>query len=139
VGKMKTLNKDQIRVLTLADQCKDGGWFYSPPQFGPAVSGLVHRQLLVSKRDTTSGLQVRITEAGRAMLERYGVSVVARKSDNASEFADYCVRPGFNDESVGIFLRDYNVRVATFSANTFALQTKLAALFDKHHAAREKR
>lgn len=44
-------------------------------------------------------------------------------------FEDYCIRAG-GDGKIGIYLRDYNVRLATFNANTNALQVRLAKLFD---------
>lgn len=45
-------------------------------------------------------------------------------------FEDYCVREG-GDGKVGIYLREFNVRLATFNANTAALQLRLKKLFDK--------
>jgi hypothetical protein len=44
-------------------------------------------------------------------------------------FEDYCIRAG-GDGKIGIYLRDYNVRLATFNANTNALQMRLAKLFE---------
>lgn len=44
-------------------------------------------------------------------------------------WSNYEVREG-SDGKPGIYLRDFNVRLATFSDNSFALQTKLAELFD---------
>jgi hypothetical protein len=38
----------------------------------------------------------------------------------------------------GIFLRGYNVRLATFSPNSHALQQSLARLFDRSHKAQLK-
>lgn len=45
-------------------------------------------------------------------------------------FKDYCIRDG-GDGKPGIYLREYNVRLATFNANTAALQTRLKLLFDR--------
>lgn len=44
-------------------------------------------------------------------------------------FEDYCIRVG-DDGKPGIYLREFNVRLATFNANTQALQTRLSKLFD---------
>lgn len=43
--------------------------------------------------------------------------------------ADYCVREG-TDGKVGIYLRDFNVRVATLSSNSHPLQQVLTRTFD---------
>jgi hypothetical protein len=45
-------------------------------------------------------------------------------------FEGYEVREG-RDGRVGIYLTSYNVRLATFNANTHALQTRLKLLFDR--------
>lgn len=47
-------------------------------------------------------------------------------------WTDYEVRTG-GDGKVGIYLREYNVRLATFNANTRAIQTRLKLLFDRAH------
>jgi hypothetical protein len=47
----------------------------------------------------------------------------------AIDWDQYEIRTG-KDKRVGIYLCEYNVRLATFNANTFALQTALAKLFD---------
>lgn len=44
-------------------------------------------------------------------------------------WTDYEVRTG-GDGKVGIYLREFNCRLATFNCNTTALQTRLAMLFD---------
>lgn len=49
---------------------------------------------------------------------------------------DYEIRTG-KDGKPGIYLRDYNVRLATFNCNTHALQVKLDLLFNR--AARIRR
>jgi hypothetical protein len=46
------------------------------------------------------------------------------------DWASYEVRNG-TDGKVGIYTRDYNVRVATFNDNTDDLQARLKELFDQ--------
>jgi hypothetical protein len=48
------------------------------------------------------------------------------------DWASYEVRNGA-DGKVGIYTRDYNCRLATFSANTHALQVSLKEFFDQAH------
>jgi hypothetical protein len=50
----------------------------------------------------------------------------------SAQWADYEIRTG-NDGKIGIYTRDYNVRLATFNANTHVLQTRLKLLFDLAH------
>jgi len=45
------------------------------------------------------------------------------------ELSRYTVRKG-SDGNYGIYLRTYNVRLATFSANTAELQRTLQKIFD---------
>lgn len=45
-------------------------------------------------------------------------------------FKPYEVRVG-KDGKVGIYTRDFNVRLATFNVNTTALQTRLKLLFER--------
>lgn len=47
--------------------------------------------------------------------------------------ADYCVREG-GDGKWGIYLREYNCRLATFSANSAALRDALTMMFNTAHA-----
>lgn len=53
-------------------------------------------------------------------------------------FEDYEVRVG-GDGKMGIYLRAYNVRLATFNCNTVALQTRLRLMFDAAYKAEQKR
>lgn len=47
------------------------------------------------------------------------------------DFSAYHIKRG-RDGKVGIYLRAYNVRLATFNAGTRALQEQLRKLFDQH-------
>jgi hypothetical protein len=47
----------------------------------------------------------------------------------SEQLADYEVRSG-RDGKMGIYLRAYNVRLATFAANSSALQTALMVVLD---------
>lgn len=65
-----------------------------------------------------------------------------RKRPSLSEptlqwFEDYEVREG-KDGKPGIYTRDYNCRLATFNANTHALQTRLKLLFERANAPKIK-
>lgn len=54
---------------------------------------------------------------------------MAIKRERSDSLATYQVRRG-TDGKVGIYLRDYNVRCATFNDNTHQLQSLLRKLFD---------
>lgn len=49
-----------------------------------------------------------------------------------ADWADYEVRTG-SDGKPGIYLRDFNLRLATFNANTAHIQIILAELFGRAH------
>lgn len=49
----------------------------------------------------------------------------------------YEIRDG-GDGKPGIYTRDYNCRLATFNANTYALQQALTRLFDDAHKRAQK-
>lgn len=51
---------------------------------------------------------------------------------NKSAWGKYEIRTG-KDGKPGIYTRDYNCRMATFNANTYALQQSLKELFDGAH------
>lgn len=53
-------------------------------------------------------------------------------------FEDYEVRAG-GDGKLGIYLREYNVRLATFNANTTELSTRLKLLFNRSHTVEKHR
>lgn len=53
-----------------------------------------------------------------------------KKTKPEPQWSDYEVRHG-TDGKVGIYLRAYNVRLATFNANTTSLQLRLGKLFDR--------
>jgi hypothetical protein len=55
---------------------------------------------------------------------------VTRPTD---ELASYEVRSTKQGRSRGIYLRNYNVKLATFASNSQALQTALTKLFDSAH------
>lgn len=52
------------------------------------------------------------------------------KHERSNELETYTVRRG-TDGKMGIYLRAYNVRCATFNANTETLQRTLGKLFDQ--------
>lgn len=54
-----------------------------------------------------------------------------------SPWAEYEIRDG-KDGKTGIYTRDYNCRLATFNANTYALQQALKKLFDGAHKRAQK-
>lgn len=51
-----------------------------------------------------------------------------------SELADYCVRQGGNGQTWGIYLRAYNVRVATLAPGSDSLREALDKMFTAAHA-----
>lgn len=56
------------------------------------------------------------------------------------DVADYCVRASFrNPDQFGIYLRDYNVAVATFSANSYHIRQALSRMMDAAHAVKASR
>jgi hypothetical protein len=61
------------------------------------------------------------------------------RKEKSNDLASYDVRVG-RDGKVGIYLRDYNVRLATFAVNSHALRELLKKTFDdaaKHSPNRE--
>lgn len=52
------------------------------------------------------------------------------------QLADYCVRTG-SDGAWGIYLRDFNVRVAKFSDNSQCVRDALARVFDATYALKQ--
>lgn len=61
-----------------------------------------------------------------------------RKPHPNEVFADYEIRTG-KDGKVGIYLRAYNMRLATFNANTHHAQTAFRALFERAFRSKETR
>lgn len=55
-----------------------------------------------------------------------------RKRTARPDFGPYCIRKG-KDGKTGIYLRSFNVRLATFNANTKGLQIALEILFDQDY------
>lgn len=55
----------------------------------------------------------------------------------AERLSDYCVRQG-TDEQWGIYLREYNVRVATFSRNSHPIREVLTRAFNAAAKTAEK-
>jgi hypothetical protein len=54
-----------------------------------------------------------------------------------AELSEYEIRKDKNDQ-VGIYLREYNVRLAVFAVNSFALQKRLSDLFNDARARKNK-
>ena len=59
-------------------------------------------------------------------------------SEPTQWFEGYEVREG-RDGRMGVYLTSFDVRLATFNANTHALQTRLKLLFDRANKAEMKR
>ena len=83
--------------------------------------------------------------ASRAAILLSGAHLPKRHSDGETPWqfvlGDYCVRFSGNkprkDGKWGIYLRAYNVRLATFSDNSDHLQKALTKMFDSAHALSE--
>ncbi|HEY8309510.1 MAG TPA: hypothetical protein VIG47_03090 [Gemmatimonadaceae bacterium] len=65
------LNTKQLRVLQLADV--SGAWFMPDKKLGPIVGGLTNRGLINSRLNHNRDRQIRVTPAGRTVLEAYGI------------------------------------------------------------------
>lgn len=66
-----------------------------------------------------------------AQVKKLGAdSLLPRSRKKQDPWESYEIRTG-GDGKVGIYTRDYNCRLATFNANTFALQHQLELLFNR--------
>jgi hypothetical protein len=137
VNKKLRLNENQLAVLKCTAH-HVGGWCYAQPGAGPTITGLKRRGLICTKLNNWGSLQIKITLTGLDALVAYGESPAPRKPLKEYEFADYEVRDG-RDGRVGIYLREFNVRLAMFAANTHSLQVALGKLFNQHHAKQRER